>query len=70
MEVSHLVQAAVYDINGQKVAQLLNRVLSPGRHEIVWDGSSSEGEQLPAGVYFLRIETESAARTAKMLMVR
>jgi len=43
----------IYNIRGQLVDVLLDRIMPAGRHSVVWDGSD-----LSAGLYFLRMEDE------------
>jgi Protein of unknown function (DUF1565) len=41
----------VYDINGSRVATLMDITGQPGSGEIIWDGKNDYGRELPAGVY-------------------
>mgnify|MGYP001560587399 CR=1 FL=1 len=55
----------IIDINGRKVATLVNGVLNSGQYEAVWDGSGS-----PAGVYFYRLRTEEFMATGKCVLIQ
>jgi hypothetical protein len=63
------VELAVYDIAGRKVRELLRGDLDPGDHLVDWDGASSAGARLPAGVYKVRLVAggERAVATAVLL---
>jgi len=60
-----VVELAVYDIVGHKVATLAAGVMSVGRHEASWNGAS-----VAAGVYFYRLSFEGMTRTNRMAVVR
>jgi len=45
------VTLAVYDLLGRPIAHLLQGFMTPGKHSIVWNGYTSLGHSLPAGVY-------------------
>jgi glucose/arabinose dehydrogenase len=60
----------VFDAAGRQVRVLADRVFAEGSHEIAWDGRDGAGQELPAGVYFLRILAGDEKVTSKMLRVR
>src|SRR6185295_14769889 len=43
-------RVAVYDLMGSRIATLVNRVESAGRHEVAWDGRDSRGVPVAAGI--------------------
>lgn len=59
------VHLAVYNIVGQKVAELTNNELEAGYHTIQFNGS-----MLSSGLYFYRITTNKFSKTYKMLLVK
>ncbi len=65
------VSLQVYNILGQKVANLLEQQLAPGKHEIRWNGKNQHGQELPSGIYIyvLRINERPAIRK-KMILLR
>jgi hypothetical protein len=50
------VNLSVYNMLGQRVAELTNQVESAGFYNVVWDGRNAAGSQVATGVYFYRIE--------------
>ncbi|MBN1826709.1 MAG: hypothetical protein JW958_10610 [Candidatus Eisenbacteria bacterium] len=64
------VTLVVYDIRGRAVRTLENGVLSPGRHEAVWDGRDDAGRSVGSGVYFSRMTAGGRASVHKMLLIR
>ncbi|MFZ1519742.1 MAG: T9SS type A sorting domain-containing protein, partial [Ignavibacteriaceae bacterium] len=60
-----LVNLDVYDILGQKVAQLVNEVQEAGNHSVVFDAS-----KLTSGIYLYRLQSGSYSSTKKMLLTK
>jgi hypothetical protein len=60
-----LVRLDVYNILGQKVVTLADRVLQAGVHSIRFDAST-----LPSGVYFYRFQTGTLVQTKKMTLLK
>ena len=56
---------AVFDINGEKIATLINQKQPPGKYEVEFDGSG-----LPAGIYYFRLTVGKYLQTKKMVLVR
>lgn len=60
------LKLSVYNTKGQKIASMNAKTNS----EIVWDGKDSRMNTVPNGVYFLKAETETGVRTAKILKLK
>jgi hypothetical protein len=66
LPVGGYVTLKVFNLLGQEVRTLINNeVLPAGSHEIIFDASD-----LPSGVYFYRIQTESFAQVKKMILLK
>jgi len=60
----------VHDIAGHTVATLIDgRWLEGGEHEYRWNRRSRGGRRVPAGVYFVRLQTGSTSRVAKLVVL-
>lgn len=59
------VELAIYNIAGQKVAVLENRVMDAGRYRTIWSS-----DNLASGVYFARLTTKKGILTCKMLFLK
>lgn len=66
-----LARASLYDVEGRLLRVLFERPLSPGEHEIRWDGRIESGHEASPGVYILRLDArEAGAASAKFTLVR
>ena len=63
-------EVSVYSITGEKNATLLSKILKTGNHTISWNGKTSSGNNLPSGIYFIRVNTNSRIETEKVLILR
>ncbi|AXJ01808.1 Por secretion system C-terminal sorting domain-containing protein [Cyclonatronum proteinivorum] len=59
------VRLTVYDVTGRRIATLADGVQSPGRYDVVFDGSA-----LASGVYLVRLQADGRFFTEKMLLLR
>ena len=65
-----LVSIRVYNMNGQRVADLVNADMPAGRHVVRWDGQTSTGQAAATGVYFYRLQFEDRVMSRKFLLLR
>jgi Zn-dependent M28 family amino/carboxypeptidase len=68
--VSGKVTVCMFDVEGRLVKTLIKTPLGAGRHDVVWDGTDSQGTNVSPGVYFARVKTEEATRRAKVVRLR
>ncbi|HMB71293.1 MAG TPA: FlgD immunoglobulin-like domain containing protein, partial [bacterium] len=64
------VELGVYDIQGRLIRTLIRRTMDPGNHQVHWDGRRDTGQELPAGVYFLRLRGHGAVRGERIVKIR
>jgi hypothetical protein len=64
-----VVQLDVFDVAGRRVAQLVNGRFE-GRSVVRWNGTAHDGAPVPAGVYFVRLNTRDGSATEKLVLVR
>ncbi len=64
------VTVTVYDILGRKVKTLLDRVMLPGEHRVVWDGRNDRGVLQASGIFLYRVQFGGQIQTRKMLLLR
>ena len=65
---THVV-VEVYSIDGRRVAVLADEEMLSGDHEIRWN-TNENGQQLPAGIYMVRLQTERGAISRKLAISR
>jgi hypothetical protein len=50
------VRVHVSDVRGRRVANVFDRKLAPGMHELQWNGKADGGKPMAPGIYSLRLE--------------
>jgi len=63
-------QAAVFGVDGRRVAVLLDRTLPAGHHFLAWDGRASAGGRAAPGVYFLRLTSGGREAVRRLVLIR
>lgn len=71
-EIHSVTRASVriFDTNGRLVTVLSDRILAPGRHTLHWDATANNGKQVPAGVYYCILHSETNEQMRKLAYVR
>jgi hypothetical protein len=65
------VSLAIYDIMGRQVRAVARGLwLEPGPQSLRWDGRSEAGAIAPAGVYFVRLDTEAGHWARPIVRIR
>ena len=59
------VRLAIFDALGRMVATLVDEELAPGSHQALFDG-----ENLPSGTYFYRLEAGAFSQTKPMVLLK
>jgi flagellar hook assembly protein FlgD len=60
----------VLDLQGRRVAKVFEGSAEAGSRVIDWDGRSSEGAEAGPGVYFVRVVSEGASATTRLVKLR
>jgi hypothetical protein len=60
-----LVELAVFDLLGRRVATLLHEERKPGRHSVQWNAGG-----MASGVYYYSIKTGSRVAVRKAILIR
>ena len=64
------VSLNVYDLRGRRVRELVKGTLTPGTHQVNWDGPDASGRVVAAGVYFVRAIMGGEAVTTKVMLAK
>jgi M6 family metalloprotease-like protein len=59
------VTLKVYSVTGEEIKTLVNNTLTAGRHRVVFEGNG-----IPSGIYFVRIETKDYLNTKKLILMK
>jgi photosystem II stability/assembly factor-like uncharacterized protein len=60
----------IFNASGEEVYTFINGFRAPGIKEFSWYGTDNNGNSLPSGVYFYKLDTEKYSETKKMILVR
>ncbi|HEX9973856.1 MAG TPA: T9SS type A sorting domain-containing protein, partial [bacterium] len=63
-------QIHIFDMLGREVWQYSPGYLSPGMHEIFWDGKDDNGIELASGVYFVKFTCENEMYLTKIIKLK
>ena len=61
-------EVSVYNLRGQKISDLHKGELPQGASLIAWDGKDAGGQEVAAGIYFVRIHSPGAKPFIRKLM--
>jgi hypothetical protein len=64
------VTLKIYNLIGQQVRTLVDRIQDAGAYEIRWDGKDGLGQALPSGVYLYQIQADQYSQGKKMTLLR
>jgi hypothetical protein len=64
------VALAIFDVEGRRVATLLDAIQSPGMHGVEWNGRDHRDTPVSSGVYFYRLQTGKISLTRKMVLTK
>lgn len=64
------VRLSIFDLAGREVARLVDGTAGSGETRVIWDGAGLAGEDLPAGVYFYRLEGPAGALVRRLVILR
>jgi len=63
-------QLLIFDLRGRLVRGWISTTATPRELELVWNGRDRNGQPVPSGYYFIRIQSDSMAKTRRVLLVR
>ncbi|MCK6613282.1 MAG: T9SS type A sorting domain-containing protein [Ignavibacteriaceae bacterium] len=64
------VQLEIVTVNGEIVWRLSPSQVKGGYNKIIWNGKTNAGEQLPSGVYLIRLKSKNSYKTNKILLMQ
>lgn len=64
------VNISVYNLAGRKVKTLVNSKIGVGSHSVVWNGTDNSMQRVSAGLYMVKLQSQSFNKTVKTFRVR
>ena len=64
------VRVSVFAADGRRVAVLLDEEFGAGDYVLTWRGRDRYGEEVPSGVYLVRLESSADTDAAKLVLLR
>jgi len=63
-----VLNVSVYDVTGKLIKVLTNTMLKSGENKLVWDGTSSNGQTVANGQYFIKFSGEDINITESVVL--
>ncbi len=60
----------IYNLLGQEVRTLVNKIQTPGLKSIVWDGKNNFRQRVSSGIYIYRLQAGNEIQNMKMLLLK
>ncbi len=67
---NEFVSLEIFNSLGEKVKILFSGNIESGTHEIKWNGKNEVDEEMPSGVYLLRLTSDTFSNSKKMMLLR
>ena len=64
------IDAAIFNIKGQKIRVLYAGTMVSGNHSLVWDGKNTNQQTVSSGIYFARVRAGQTVSTVKLAVIR
>ena len=64
------VELRVYNVRGALVRNLISGKMEAGHHTQVWMGRDDQGQTVPSGVYFYRLQLDDEVLTRRMTLLK
>jgi hypothetical protein len=64
------VKIKIYNAKGQLIKTLVNKEMSAGAHNVIWNGKNSKNNDAASGVYFIRMNTNDSQHIKKALLLK
>jgi flagellar hook assembly protein FlgD len=68
MDESLKTEISVFNLQGQLIIMLADQTYPAGKHEIKWDGKDDSGNEIPSGIYLLKLLTEKGIDLKKLIV--
>lgn len=64
------ISIVVYDLLGREIARLVDRDMTAGYHQVMWNGRDRGRRDVPTGLYIARLVTPAYSKSIKMVLMK
>jgi hypothetical protein len=64
------IEFIICDLLGRSIRTFQRKFYQVGQHEIIWNGQTDDGDQVPSGIYFVHITANDQRFIRKMLLIK
>lgn len=66
----NIINLSIFDLNGKLVKVLTSKEYMQGRYYLNWNAKNDYGQDIPSGMYFVRLSSDSYSDTKKILFLK
>ena len=70
IENNNSTNISIFDICGNQVTTIENKIYSPGQHKIIWNGTDKNGKEVNPGTYLIRLKAGSQTITKRVVKIK
>ena len=64
------IDVSIFDVLGRHIKTVRSGMLNAGFQTVVWQGDNENGESVPGGLYFAKIQMDNQSKSIKMLLLK
>lgn len=70
LDTQSKVTLAIFNIKGQKIRELVNRIEKAGQHVVTWNGEDERGNKVSSGIYFYTLHSRDNVIARRMTLLK
>ena len=70
MLTPHDMQLSIFDLRGHVVSKVTSGFRQAGTYQVMWSGRDQQGQPVPSGLYFARLQVGNDRLTRKILLAK
>lgn len=70
LRVPARVELNVFDVRGRRIAAVPYGTMGGGAHRLMWDGRNEAGNDMGAGVFFIRVQADQNVLTTRVVKLK
>jgi hypothetical protein len=64
------VTFAIFNLLGQEVYRVEEQLVTAGPQRLSWEGTTTSGQALASGIYFIRMQTDAIHASKKLMLLK